>query len=301
MPVEKSEADSLFFILFFLVFFFRKVPVLSCFFVGFFVLFFFFIKVIGDEVEVDGMRLRNFEFGLALGTAENLALFDFVFIDIDFGRTFRAADHGSILRKDLHAASATYPATPAVRVLYTAFVEVNSCAWLRCFERNPCCGPKEMMASSREYPDRPIVGVGGVIIDKGRTLLIRRGSEPLRGEWSIPGGTLELGETLAEGVARELLEETGLVVRVLEQIEVFERIYGGKSGGTGKSKKRPRFHYVIVDYLCECVGGEAHAGSDVTDVAYAREDELDKFHLTETALRILRKAFVMDRALRATR
>ncbi len=157
------------------------------------------------------------------------------------------------------------------------------------------------MASSREYPDRPVVGVGGVIIDEGRALLIRRGSEPLRGEWSIPGGTLELGETLAEGVARELLEETGLVVRVLGQIEVFERIYTEKSGGAGKKKKRPRFHYVIVDYFCERVSGEPRAGSDVTDVAYAREDELDKFHLTETALRILRKAFVMERAHRAAR
>jgi ADP-ribose pyrophosphatase YjhB (NUDIX family) len=157
------------------------------------------------------------------------------------------------------------------------------------------------MASSREYPDRPVVGVGGVIIDKGRALLIRRGSEPLRGEWSIPGGTLELGETLAEGVARELLEETGLVVRVLGQIEVFERIYTEKSGGASKKKKRPRFHYVIVDYFCERISGEPRAGSDVTDVAYAREDELDKFHLTETALRILRKAFAMERALRAAR
>jgi 8-oxo-dGTP diphosphatase len=157
------------------------------------------------------------------------------------------------------------------------------------------------MASSREYPDRPVVGVGGVIIDKGRALLIRRGSEPLRGEWSIPGGTLELGETLAEGVARELLEETGLVVRVLGQIEVFERIYTEKSGGAGKKKKRPRFHYVIVDYFCERVSGEPRAGSDVTDVAYAREDELHKFHLTETALRILRKAFAMERAHGAAR
>jgi 8-oxo-dGTP diphosphatase len=157
------------------------------------------------------------------------------------------------------------------------------------------------MTSSREYPDRPVVGVGGVIIDKGRALLIRRGSEPLRGEWSIPGGTLELGETLAEGVARELLEETGLVVRVLGQIEVFERIYAEKSGGARKKKKRPRFHYVIADYFCERVSGEPRAGSDVTDVAYAREDELDKFHLTETALRILKKAFAMERALRTAR
>jgi 8-oxo-dGTP diphosphatase len=155
------------------------------------------------------------------------------------------------------------------------------------------------MTSSREFPEQPVVGVGGVLIHKGRALMVRRGNEPLRGEWSIPGGTLELGETLAEGVARELLEETGLVVRVLGQIEVFERIYAEKSGRANKRKKRPRFHYVIVDYLCERVSGKPRAGSDVTDVAFAREDELDKFHLTETAQRILRKAFAMDRALRA--
>src|SRR5256884_5634431 len=79
------------------------------------------------------------------------------------------------------------------------------------------------MASSREYPERPVVGIGGVVIDQGRTLLIRRGSEPLLGEWSIPGGTLELGESLEEGVARELLEETGIEVRVLELIELLDR------------------------------------------------------------------------------
>src|SRR5215472_13434842 len=80
------------------------------------------------------------------------------------------------------------------------------------------------MSSWREYPDKPIVGVGGVVIEDGRVLLIRRGHEPLKGQWSIPGGTLELGETLVEGTERELKEETGLVVRVLELIEVFERI-----------------------------------------------------------------------------
>ena len=153
------------------------------------------------------------------------------------------------------------------------------------------------MASSREYPERPLVGVGGVVIDNGRALLIRRASEPLRGEWSIPGGMLELGETLEQGVARELLEETGLQVRVLELIEVFERIVyapNGKSAG-GDGPDRPRFHYVIADYLCERISGEQAAASDVTDVVFAREEELDRFSLTETALRILHKAFAMDR------
>jgi 8-oxo-dGTP diphosphatase len=154
------------------------------------------------------------------------------------------------------------------------------------------------MASSREYPERPLVGVGGVVIDKGRALLIRRASEPLRGEWSIPGGMLELGETLEQGVARELLEETGLQVRVLELIEVFERIVYAPKGESrhGGDRQRPRFHYVIADYLCERVSGEHAAASDVTDVAFAREEELDRFSLTETALRILHKAFDMDRA-----
>jgi 8-oxo-dGTP diphosphatase len=157
------------------------------------------------------------------------------------------------------------------------------------------------MASSREYPERPVVGIGGVIIDDGRTLLIRRGSEPLRGEWSIPGGTLELGESLEEGVARELLEETGIVVRVTELIEVFDRIYADDENIAPQAHRKPRFHYVIVDYLCERISGEPRAGSDVTDVALAGEDELAKFHLTETATRILKKAFAMDRVRRKAR
>jgi 8-oxo-dGTP diphosphatase len=149
--------------------------------------------------------------------------------------------------------------------------------------------------TSREYPDRPLVGVGGVVIVDGRALLIRRGNEPLLGEWSIPGGSLELGESLEHGVARELLEETGLEVRVIELIEVFDRIYLETVVEHTTERKGPRFHYVIVDYLCDRVAGMAVAGSDVTEVAYAREEELGNFGLTETATRILKKAFAMDR------
>ena len=149
------------------------------------------------------------------------------------------------------------------------------------------------MTSSREYPERPVVGVGGVIIDNGRALLIRRGSEPLRGEWSIPGGTLELGESLQEGVARELREETGLEVRVLDLIEVFDRIFPDDAPRASERKPQPRFHFVIVDYLCERIGGEPRAGSDVTHVAFATEDQLSQYHLTETATRVLKKAFAM--------
>lgn len=151
------------------------------------------------------------------------------------------------------------------------------------------------MASSREYPERPVMGVGGVIVDRGRTVLIRRGTEPLLGQWSIPGGTIELGETIEEAVRRELREETGLEVRVLELIELFDRIYVENGAVPAQDRKKPRYHYVIADYLCELVGGEPRAGSDVTDLAFSREDELGKFHLTEKATSVLKKAFAMSR------
>ena len=158
------------------------------------------------------------------------------------------------------------------------------------------------MSSWREYPERPIVGVGGVVIENGRALLIRRGNEPLIGQWSIPGGTLELGETLMEGTARELTEETGLEVRVVEMIEVFERINFGRGADetwtTAEERRRPRFHFVIVDFLCERIAGAPVAGGDVTDVAWAEEDQLEKFALTPTATRVIRKAFSMARAKR---
>jgi len=147
---------------------------------------------------------------------------------------------------------------------------------------------------AREYPERPVVGIGGVVIENDQAVLIRRGTEPLIGQWSIPGGTLELGESLQEGVARELLEETGLVVRVLDLIEVFDRIFPADESGSS-SNSRPRFHYVIVDYLCERISGEPRAGSDVTDVVCVKEEDLPKYQLTETATRVLRRAFAMHR------
>jgi len=148
------------------------------------------------------------------------------------------------------------------------------------------------MADSREYPNRPVVGVGGVVIEGGRALLIRRGGEPLKGHWSIPGGTLETGETLEEGTRREMEEETGLRVRVVELIEVFERIFREPDKPDG----RPRYHFVIMDYLCERISGEARAGGDVTDVAWVAESDLGAYNLTPTATRILKKAFAMTAA-----
>jgi ADP-ribose pyrophosphatase YjhB (NUDIX family) len=149
---------------------------------------------------------------------------------------------------------------------------------------------------SREYPERPVVGIGGVVIENDRALLIRRASEPLRGQWSIPGGTLELGETLEHGVARELLEETGFEVRVLDLLEVFDRIFVDPAVGNAK----PRFHFVIADYLCERIGGQLCAGGDALDVALASESELTRFQLTETATRVVRRAFALSRTRRAS-
>ena len=142
-----------------------------------------------------------------------------------------------------------------------------------------------------------MVGVGGVVIDNGRTLLIRRGSHPLKGEWSIPGGLLEVGETLEQGVARELAEETGLEVGVLELLEVFERIFPAppNSDGTPGDAARPQYHFVVLDYLCEIRGGTLSAGGDALEFAWAREEELPKFDLTVAVTRVLRKAFARTR------
>ena len=132
------------------------------------------------------------------------------------------------------------------------------------------------------------MGVGGVVIENDRALLIRRGSAPLKGEWSIPGGMLETGETIVQGVQRELLEETAIEVEVLDLIEVFERISADDAG-------RPQYHFVILDYLCEFIGGTARAGSDVTDTAWVLESELENYSLAPTATRVIQKAFRLAR------
>jgi 8-oxo-dGTP diphosphatase len=156
--------------------------------------------------------------------------------------------------------------------------------------------------SNREYPELPIVGVGGVIITEERVLLARRGSEPMRGEWSIPGGVLEAGESLAEGVMRELREETGLIVRVLDLIEALDRIFPEpperppQAVRTEGAHPRPRYHFVILDYLCEIIEGEPHAGGDITDLALVREEELSRYALTPAVIRVVGKAFAMARA-----
>ena len=140
--------------------------------------------------------------------------------------------------------------------------------------------------SSRAYPDRPFVGVGGVIVDHGRVVLIKRRFEPLAGQWSLPGGAVDVGETLVECVVREMLEETGLVVKVGPVVEVFDRIIRDDGG-------RVQFHYVLVDYLCRPIGGELRAGSDVADAVYAAPEELADFALADPATVVIRRAMEM--------
>lgn len=139
------------------------------------------------------------------------------------------------------------------------------------------------MSSPRLYPTRPIVGVGGVIVDGDRVVLVKRKYEPLALRWSIPGGTLEVGESLESGVARELLEETGLVVDVGPVIEVFDRIHRDADDAV-------MYHFVLVDYLCTPTGGTLQAGDDVSHAEWAHFDALAPYDLTDKATAILARA-----------
>ena len=123
--------------------------------------------------------------------------------------------------------------------------------------------------TSREYPERPWVGVGALIFREGRVLLVRRGHAPSLGEWSIPGGALEVGETLAEGVKREVREETGLEVEPVATVDVVDRIARDDAG-------RVQFHYVLVDFLCRVTGGSEACADDAVDLRWAAMDELDE-------------------------
>jgi len=152
------------------------------------------------------------------------------------------------------------------------------------------------MVTQRKYPGRPVVGVGGVVIDQARVLLVRRAAAPLRGQWSIPGGHLDLGETLVQGVVRELAEETGLEVRVQELIEAVERIEMPPRASGGRRRPPPRYHYIIFDYLCQRVSGTPRAASDAAELAWAGEEDLERFGMNEAAVRVVRKAFAMSRA-----
>jgi mutator protein MutT len=140
---------------------------------------------------------------------------------------------------------------------------------------------------TREYPDRPIVGVGGVVVQDGRALIVKRAHEPRKGEWSLPGGIVELGETLVDAVRRELKEETGLEVEVGEVVEVFDRVH--------HSNGRIQYHFVIVDYLCRPHGGTLCAADDAEDAAWVAADEIERFGVNEFAARVIRRGLDMAR------
>ena len=138
-------------------------------------------------------------------------------------------------------------------------------------------------AEARRYPARPIVGVGGVAFMNGRVVLIKRRFEPMAGRWSVPGGTVELGEGLKDALIREMREETGLVVEVGPLVELFDRITRDDDG-------RVRFHYVLADYVCIPVGGALAPGSDVAEAVLADPDDLGRFDLTPKTLEVIAAA-----------
>jgi 8-oxo-dGTP diphosphatase len=139
----------------------------------------------------------------------------------------------------------------------------------------------------REFPASPRLGVGGVVIHRGRALLVKRAHEPLKGQWSIPGGLVELGEKLEKAVARELKEETGLTIEPVEIVAVFDRIQ--------RARRRVRYHFVIVDYYCRLKRGKLKPASDVLDARWARRDELSRYNLTPKAREVILQAFNLAR------
>lgn len=139
-------------------------------------------------------------------------------------------------------------------------------------------------ADNRRYPPRPLIGVGAILLDRDRVLMAQRGKPPQKGFWSLPGGALEVGETLAEGVRREVREETGLEVRPAGVLEIFERIMRDQSGA-------PEYHYVLIDYVCRVTGGVLRAGDDVCAVEWVKRRDLPQLRITDGTLAVIEKAF----------
>ncbi len=138
---------------------------------------------------------------------------------------------------------------------------------------------------NRRYPQQPIVGVGAIIVrpePSAGVVLVKRSHEPLRGEWTIPGGVLEIGEALREGACREAREETGLIVHPLGGVEVFDRIVRDGNGAV-------EFHYVLLDFVCEATGGELRAGDDVEAAQWFGEDDLRLAGVSEFTAEIVRR------------
>ena len=136
----------------------------------------------------------------------------------------------------------------------------------------------------REFPELPLVGVGAIIIENGCVLLVKRAHPPIQGQWSIPGGVLEVGELVREAAIREAREETGLTVEPGELLGVFDRILRD-------DQKRVQYHYVLVDFLCRPVGGELQAASDAAEVCWFTPQQLPALSLAEDTLQVIKKGF----------
>jgi 8-oxo-dGTP diphosphatase len=135
----------------------------------------------------------------------------------------------------------------------------------------------------RSYPDRPVVAVGAITLDGDRVLLVKRAQEPLKGAWSLPGGVVELGETLHAALKREVREETGLDVEIGPVVEVLDRLHPAADG-------RLKFHYVIVDYLCTALGRTPMPASDAEEADWVAIADLESLGVTDTAIAVIRKA-----------
>ena len=135
----------------------------------------------------------------------------------------------------------------------------------------------------RPYPDRPVVGVGAVVLDDDRVLLIKRGHAPLKGQWSLPGGGVETGETLEDAIAREVLEETGVTIDVGPIVEVLDRISRDVDG-------RVEHHFVLIDFVARPIGGLLRSASDADDAAWVPLPELPKYDVAAVTLSVIQKA-----------
>ena len=137
---------------------------------------------------------------------------------------------------------------------------------------------------NRVYPKRPILGVGAVVIDDGKVLLVKRGKEPSLGEWSLPGGRVKLGESIRDAIEREVAEETGLDVETGDIVEILERIFRDEGGVV-------KYHYLLVDYLATPIGGRLEASSDALDAAFFGIDEISRLNLPDITERVIFKGF----------
>ena len=140
---------------------------------------------------------------------------------------------------------------------------------------------------AREYPAHPVVGVGAVVVRDGKALVIKRAHEPRKGEWSLPGGLLELGESLQDAVRREIKEETSLDIDVGPIIETFDRVHRDDHG-------KIRYHFVIVDFLCWANGGDAVPGSDADGVAWVTAAEIDDYGINTHAKAVILRGLNYD-------